>query len=704
MYYLKSILIILLAISPNWANCQSHPFLESFHIQLEQIENRKERINFILSTIEANTDITILRALLEYLDEENNEAYLVEKAKEEYWRIRLGLKGEPADADLALFNNKMGSALNLIKQQKDDKAWEARIIALQAEIAYRMGSLDKAQYLDSLALASLTAQQLNPILKQGLLGDLYRIKANIFFVQQEYDSVFHYYHKAELAYKHAEKRNGEELTLIAFNKGIISSLYSGLGHPDSFYNEALNYYPNHKPNKRANVFLEWGISLAKYALNNDQPALNYSSNEKLYKADQLRQYKDTIALDDTIKVARLYYQLGANYQNLAKFIYDETSPEFQEALDSSFLYYKKSVSAAVAENDETTLNKVYYTTAQVCRFLSNRECESMISSLQNAYQDNFNVKEQIRYEKNSLANKLILQQHKAKTVKIRLYIVILVIFLLLGLASIYALRQKLEVQNQKYEAQKQKIKAQNQKIEAQQQQFEASKKILESKLKALRAQMNPHFISNSLNAIDSLVIQKKNDLASKYLVDFCNLCRMILDSSREPLTPLEKEIQMLKYFLSLEQLRLPKRLNIAWDIDQSLNLEGYLVPALILQPFAENAIWHGILNKENRAPGLLSISIKGEGDRINCILEDDGVGRKKAKEIRSESLYEWQSWGMQITNERIEALNQIEDSQFRIIDLYDSDGFGIGTKVIISLPIISNNNEREQYQSDYRRR
>lgn len=211
------------------------------------------------------------------------------------------------------------------------------------------------------------------------------------------------------------------------------------------------------------------------------------------------------------------------------------------------------------------------------------------------------------------------------------------------------------------------------------------RKRLQARMEALRAQINPHFMSNSLNAIENLVNRNENDAAAKYLIHFSRLSRKILSSSRNAITTLNEELKTLEHFLALEQLRFKDKLQYEITISDDLTPKTVRIPALILQPYVENAIWHGI--KPKKGSSLLEIRAEKEGKLLKCTIEDDGVGRKKAQEIKEQSiLVKHKSQGMKITEERLERIGKVKGSKVEIIDLYNEKGEPRGTRVIIRLP------------------
>ena len=209
-------------------------------------------------------------------------------------------------------------------------------------------------------------------------------------------------------------------------------------------------------------------------------------------------------------------------------------------------------------------------------------------------------------------------------------------------------------------------------------------KRLKAKMEALRAQINPHFVSNSLNAIESLVNHDQKDAAAKYIIHFSRLSRQILNSSRDGVTTLAEELKMLEHFMALEQLRFRDKMTYRIEVAPELENQPVELPAMILQPYVENAIWHGI--KPKQGTGFLLIKVEKQDRSLICTIEDDGIGREKAREIKAKSLMQHKSVGMQITQERLKTIGHVKDTQVDIIDLYDDQGQAAGTRIVIRLP------------------
>lgn len=212
------------------------------------------------------------------------------------------------------------------------------------------------------------------------------------------------------------------------------------------------------------------------------------------------------------------------------------------------------------------------------------------------------------------------------------------------------------------------------------------KENVELKLKALRSQMNPHFIFNSLNAIQSYVSQNNNIEAIKYIAEFARLMRQILQGSEQVAIPLIEQIDFIKNYLRLESLRFNERFIYQIEIDEEIEEDMMNVPPMIVQPYVENAIIHGMKGKKEG--GLISIkyTLMEDDKHILCVVEDNGTGRqiKPSKEKKGHK-----SLGTKITEERLKAINQDASISVEFIDLKDEKNNPLGTQVKIILPIMN---------------
>lgn len=207
------------------------------------------------------------------------------------------------------------------------------------------------------------------------------------------------------------------------------------------------------------------------------------------------------------------------------------------------------------------------------------------------------------------------------------------------------------------------------------------------KQQSLRQQMNPHFIFNTLNSIQLYILEKDTISSHKYLTKFAKLMRLILDNSQQSTIPLKDELEALKLYLELESIRLSGKFEYSIDIEGD-ELLKQRIPTLLIQPFVENSIWHGIMLKPTQE-GWVKITLKKVLDKVVCTVEDNGIGRQKAQSIRSEQDMERKSLGFKITAQRIELLNTLYKNKFLIkyFDLTTKDGEPKGTKVEITIPV-----------------
>ncbi|MFY8108078.1 MAG: tetratricopeptide repeat-containing sensor histidine kinase [Bacteroidia bacterium] len=211
---------------------------------------------------------------------------------------------------------------------------------------------------------------------------------------------------------------------------------------------------------------------------------------------------------------------------------------------------------------------------------------------------------------------------------------------------------------------------------------ELNAKIAEAKMFALKAQMNPHFVFNCINTAQNFVLNNKKERAYEYLSDFAKLMRLVMENSSKLYIPVEDELQQIRLYIELESIRFEKRFGYRIFVDPELENGVYEIPGMILQPLIENAIGHGLINRQEEG-GELVLQLSLSGEKVLCELSDNGVGRKKAAEIKAKKSLHYSSAAIPNIKERLIML----DGQYKleIIDLVEK-GIGVGTKVILELP------------------
>ena len=214
---------------------------------------------------------------------------------------------------------------------------------------------------------------------------------------------------------------------------------------------------------------------------------------------------------------------------------------------------------------------------------------------------------------------------------------------------------------------------------------ELKQKLSETEMMALRSQMNPHFIFNCLNSIDNLIQNNEKEKATLYLSKFAKLIRSILETSKNNVVPCWKDMETLKLYLELEELRWDKKISYTISIADEILHGDYKVPPLVIQPFVENAIHHGLLNKIG-SDRKLKIIVAVSSNKIYYTIEDNGVGRAKAASYKQLNKPAHESMGMQITTDRINLFNQSNlGGAVKISDLTDAGHQPAGTKVEVEL-------------------
>lgn len=206
---------------------------------------------------------------------------------------------------------------------------------------------------------------------------------------------------------------------------------------------------------------------------------------------------------------------------------------------------------------------------------------------------------------------------------------------------------------------------------------------------ALTRQMDPHFVFNTLNSIQSYVIKNDRLASSQYLSKFARLMRLILNNSQNQAIPLSDEISALNLYMELESLRFQHKFEYSIETDASVDTENSYIPAFIIQPFIENAIWHGIMGL--KTVGIININFVRDNGQLLCTVQDNGIGRVKSREMKVEGDIKRKSLGISLVQSRLKLLNDFYgvEMSFNFTDLYNDDATPAGTRVTINLPLIS---------------
>ena len=449
-------------------------------------------------------------------------------------------------------------------------------------------------------------------------------------------------------------------------------------------------FRNQKKYDSALVFFNQALRI-KREINDEQGiALSFRHIGDVYQFQgdikkALLYYQKSLAIREKIK-----YNLGLTIllKDMAQLFLDNR--QFQEAKR----YGKRSVAVAhdskmkLEETDALKLlSTIFESTGDLDSALStyrqysllkdsvfNEEKANQVNTLRVQFETERKEKELL--EKTKSIQLMELEQANNNKVKIFL---IVVTFLLTGLVLLVYSRYKLKLRSEKIAAQKNKeIAEQNRKIE------EINKE-LEKRM--LRAQMDPHFIFNSLNSIQHFITLNDKTSALHYLAKFSRLIRQMLENSVNTIVTVADEIKLLESYIELEALRFEKKFHHEIKVDPTLDIHNTEIPFMLIQPYVENAIHHGLRHQSSE--GKLHIQLSHENGSVLCTVEDNGIGRTEAAKNRDTFFQrEHSSHGMSLTEQRLELLNQMQPRKtwVTVEDLYTPDQRPTGTRVTIIIP------------------
>lgn len=221
--------------------------------------------------------------------------------------------------------------------------------------------------------------------------------------------------------------------------------------------------------------------------------------------------------------------------------------------------------------------------------------------------------------------------------------------------------------------------------------FEWNNRLYEMEIRTLKAQMNPHFIFNSLNSIQQFILGKDNDKAGMYLAKFSKLLRKLLESNSSDSLPVSDEVEILNRFIEIEALRFSHTFTCSVEVSPVIDQANTLIPHMLIQPFIENAIWHGLLPKKEEK--LLLVRIDQKDPRtLSCTVEDNGIGRAASRQ--QPDTFRRKSLGLSFVKNRLELMSKTlgVECGIEITDKTNEEGEATGTKVVVTLPVLKNNN------------
>jgi tetratricopeptide (TPR) repeat protein len=411
---------------------------------------------------------------------------------------------------------------------------------------------------------------------------------------------------------------------LGYPKGIFES-YNNIGiiyYTLGNYEEALK---NHELSLAISTKADYELGMANSRLN---IGIVYLKQKQFAKAEPL------------LKHALAYYQSIRYKQNIMEAyealtaLYNDQK-DYKRAMDYFRLYVAQKDSLV---NDHT-------------------KKELLQSAMKYEYEKKEAVAKVEQEKKEAIQN----EELQKRATQIKLYIALCILIVIVFVAVFLQMRNKRNTE---------KLRLENSLIDLEQ--------------KALRLQMNPHFIFNALNSIQSFITENNQSAARKYLSKFARLMRLIMENSARKTVSLQNEIDVLTDYLELTRLRFPEKFTFTITVDEQIDTSDCEIPPMLLQPFVENAVLHGLATKES--DGKIEIRFQKEQNMIACVIEDNGVGRKQAMEKK---LHTHKSTGMLVTEERLKAFGEQNavETNLQIVDLFDNFGNACGTRVILDLPL-----------------
>jgi tetratricopeptide (TPR) repeat protein len=454
-------------------------------------------------------------------------------------------------------------------------------------------------------------------------------------------------------------------TNVLVNLGNTYSAMKRFDQAMPYYHQALEI------DKRIGKERGVAMSLANIAFVHDSMGAYDSALVYHRKALAIRE-----KFSDAEDLSRSLIGVGLGYLQLGKF--SEARPYLLRALEVS----KRTHSKPLLQDVHLNLSNLYQRMKQPVQALNhleqyqvykdsifNEQTMEKISELEIKHAVSDKIKQIALLKK----EKQIQQQEAGRQATIRkaliagfLFVVVLAAF------GVYAFRQRLLVMRKDKEIREANLRHQ----------------LSELKIQALRSQINPHFMFNCLNSINRMIVRGDNEEASLYLKKFSKLLRLIVENGEANRVSLENELTLIESYIQLEELRFKNKIGYEIVVDDGIEKENTFLPPMILQPFVENSIWHGLMNKSADETGRIRIAVKEEDETLVCMIEDNGVGREKSRELKEDIPGKTQSVGISITEERLKLLSRDRlRNLIKFVDLKDNFETAIGTRVEIRIPL-----------------
>ncbi len=581
----------------------------------------------------------------------------------------------------------MKKALEYFKKAGDIQG-EAEAVTWLCDEYSRKGQYDNGfNYCQRAVELANVKKKYTPSYSLYISSLTFEIMSILFSKVGDYQTAFQYLKEAE---KYAVKTGSDVNQSIA-------ELYKQMGKYDSsvlYYEKALQKYTD-------NGKLSRQVGTANFLAKNYHRAIELL--EKGLKGERDPNFKWQLPVNwrgsQHLELAESYHALNdnerANEHYLAALNYQQ--PEYYKLLNEVDQYKTEYQKTNQLMEISFGLSKSFYGLRKIdsaYKFLEKyTEYKDQVNNLNTAWRLNMqlsNYKKAIEDQKHTSQLQLLNKDNQLKQTKLKQETLVknslAIGILLLLLISVFTFRtlhfkrkserlRRIQLENEL------KVKE----LESKQEQTALRQKATELEMQALRAQMNPHFIFNCLSSINRFILKNEIEIASDYLTRFSRLIRMVLIHSQKSLISLEDELEILKLYLDMERLRFKDAFDYNIIFTNRIDAGAVYIPPLLLQPFCENAIWHGLMHKEEK--GNLNIALSLENRVLHCCISDDGIGREKASQFKSKSAEKDKSLGLKITTERLALLNgeNTISTFYEINDILDEDEHVVGTRVDLKI-------------------
>ncbi|WP_299764187.1 histidine kinase [uncultured Dokdonia sp.] len=563
----------------------------------------------------------------------------------------------------------------------------------------RKNNLDSALYYYNRAknIAIVAKDSFNIYGLKGSIANVHKAQGNYKEAIQNFSEIISYAQKnsdnkqlliahVNLAALYITMKESSKAKSILLKGLNIKSEVSNIANPKIYNNLVVVYLDL----KKTDSALFYAIKAEKL-ITSKRSLANLNTNKGIiYK----RQKKYSFASESYRTALDYYKELNSNtgiiksYNNLAQIaIIQNNLAEAKEYLDKSYYLIK---------NSKDISYKNYFYESQIEYFIAKKEYKKALETTQilNILKDSIlGIEKQnaisdieIKYETEKTKQEKITAQNQAAIAQLEssknrnLFIGSSIIAALVLISSLFFFGR--------IKAQK-KAELITVKLKETQKRLALEKQYRNSELKALKAQMNPHFIFNALNSIQEYIILNEKNLASDYLGKFADLIRKYLDHSDAGFITVQEEIESLQMYLDLETLRFEDTLTYKINIGKNIQTDIVKLPTMLIQPYVENALKHGLLHKDGER--ILHISFtQSKKEIISCAIQDNGIGRKASAIMKEQQGVMHQSFATQANENRLQLLNYKENKKIgvEIIDLYDQLGNAQGTKVTLDIPLL----------------